>query len=686
MPYHIVKAGRGWKVQDDKGRSYSNKPLPKKRAEAQMRALYANAYHGGNITSYSDDDGHHILIHGNGFITDIFAKAKKAVFGAVASGFRTAANVIGKPIRNNYPPSARHLLAKYAKAEVDNVIIRREPIVGALNTALNFISLGKWNEMRSKFAFDKLFHLSMVVQLRNPNAYLIVEKNEVINISDKFKMNSDRMEYMVIPVPKGINFWTFMTKAQQAKGEEFFKYDAFTNNCQIFIDGILSANGVNSPEAQQFIMQNVDVMVENLPEYVSPFARLTTNIAGLANRVLEGEGLDKLEGGGLYKRNLQTYYLDRLNSIPSQVLRNAYRQRLEPVYVEAMRRIVEHKDSRDLKRGDLAFFINEADRIRSELLAPFSPAGMAAAATTASSSSEELARAPDAIITNPDGSISLGFAEGRGKPCCGSCSIAGKGDCRLKGGCGLCGGSNGVMKGQVIMSKKDYLAEHNRLIKFLDEISSKAKRESDKQKAEPEMKGGRLYCGEKETPRGKRLGTVLECLKKGIGVGLAIAADKQTEDTRAAPEPAPAPAPAPQPRQKKYPATIFRIDGEDVSFSENNSPKYREWYEFYMRKDKEDRKNSRTMLRTRIQEGDTPAQAIEYVLERREMYGGVVSQAVKEQMERDRAAYKKDMQENPEKFQTKSFDPSEGGTKEPCFVNLALDNKEGGLNRRQSSM
>jgi hypothetical protein len=213
MPYHLIKAGRGWKVEDDKGRTYSNKPLPKKRAQAQMKALYANAYHGGNITSYMDDDGHHILIHGNGFITDIFAKAKKAAFGAVGTAFRKAANLIGAPIRNNYPPKARNILSKYAKSEVDNVIIRREPIMSFINTALNFISLGKWNEVRDKLPYDKLFHLSMVVQLRNPNAYIMVEKNEVINVTDKFKMNSDKMEYLMLPIPKGINFYTFMQRA-----------------------------------------------------------------------------------------------------------------------------------------------------------------------------------------------------------------------------------------------------------------------------------------------------------------------------------------------------------------------------------------------------------------------------------------------------------------------------------------
>jgi hypothetical protein len=93
-------------------------------------------------------------------------------------------------------------------------------------------------------------------------------------------MKGDSMEFMNVPVPCCINFWDFMRKAQEAKGDAFFHYDAFNNNCQIFIDGILTANGVNTPEVQQFVMQDVSELLSDLPEYIQPFARLTTNLAG----------------------------------------------------------------------------------------------------------------------------------------------------------------------------------------------------------------------------------------------------------------------------------------------------------------------------------------------------------------------------------------------------------------------
>lgn len=43
MPYHVIKSGRGYYVENkENGRRYSNSPIPKSHAMAQMRAIYAN--------------------------------------------------------------------------------------------------------------------------------------------------------------------------------------------------------------------------------------------------------------------------------------------------------------------------------------------------------------------------------------------------------------------------------------------------------------------------------------------------------------------------------------------------------------------------------------------------------------------------------------------------------------------
>lgn len=49
MPYDLIKTKGGYKVRSkDTGKTHSNKPLPKSRAKAQMRALYANVKDANN--------------------------------------------------------------------------------------------------------------------------------------------------------------------------------------------------------------------------------------------------------------------------------------------------------------------------------------------------------------------------------------------------------------------------------------------------------------------------------------------------------------------------------------------------------------------------------------------------------------------------------------------------------------
>jgi hypothetical protein len=43
MPYKVTKSGSGYKVKNkESGKTYSKKPLSKKKAEDQAKAIYAN--------------------------------------------------------------------------------------------------------------------------------------------------------------------------------------------------------------------------------------------------------------------------------------------------------------------------------------------------------------------------------------------------------------------------------------------------------------------------------------------------------------------------------------------------------------------------------------------------------------------------------------------------------------------
>lgn len=317
MPYHLVKIKRGWKVQDDNGNFYSKKVLTKKRATAQLRALYASysrgeTFRGKGYATYSDDDGnHHLVLQGDGFFSDIFAKVKK-VAATVASKLTTknlqaVSEVLSTGIREDYPPDVRNVIAQYGQGQVYRLAIYREPIKSYIDTVLNIISLGQWNAAKSKLNYDKMFHLSMVASLNMPNGDsqdIKIEKNEVINITPDFKI-APNTEVQQVPVPCCITLQDMLNNGRRSMGTNFFRYDAFSNNCQAFILGILQANHLDTPDVVQFVSQNAEALMKELPEHIPAFASTLTNLAGFWNRLYKGQGMEfdargKMFGGRIH--------------------------------------------------------------------------------------------------------------------------------------------------------------------------------------------------------------------------------------------------------------------------------------------------------------------------------------------------------------------------------------------------
>lgn len=318
MPFHLIKVNRGWKVEDDKGNVYSNHPLTKKRATAQLKALYASYSRGESIrgkgyATYSDDDGHHLVLQGEGFFSDIFAKAKK-IAQIVASklttnNLRLASDVLATGIREDYPPDVRSVLAQYGLGQVFHLAIYRDPIKSYIDNVLNIISLGQWNVAKDKLNYDKMYHLSMIASLNMPNGNKVdikIEKNEVINITPTFTISSDA-EVIEAPVPCCFTLQQLLDNAKQQMGVNFFKYDAFTNNCQAFILGILRANNLVTPDIEKFVSQDALALAKELPEHIPAVASTLTNLAGFWNRLYKGQGIEfnargnNMKGGSVLK-------------------------------------------------------------------------------------------------------------------------------------------------------------------------------------------------------------------------------------------------------------------------------------------------------------------------------------------------------------------------------------------------
>lgn len=302
MPYYIVPFEDGYRVMSKSGAFFSQKPLPLTVAKRQQRALYAkekngDMYEGGSYTYMRHNGQPHFIMKGEGFFGDLFAKVKSVASNLVSSVATKALNVVASatsyPLRNDYPPKVRAILAQYGSGIVNELLLRREPIQGAVETALNYISLGRFAQVKKELNYDNVFHLSLIATITMPDQQqvrIMMEKNEVINMTTDIKPAGEQVEYLPIPVPCCITLNEMMARTQSFYGEGYFKYDAFRDNCQAFINTILTANELNTPRIHAFVLQDTASILKGLPDYVSPFANLTTNIAGLADRAIQGEG------------------------------------------------------------------------------------------------------------------------------------------------------------------------------------------------------------------------------------------------------------------------------------------------------------------------------------------------------------------------------------------------------------
>jgi len=266
MPYKVIKSTKpkGWFViTSDTGKKHSNKPFKtKKEALAQLRALYVHA----------NPD----LESGAGIfdkVKDVYENVKGRLSG----------------VRNDYAPSIRKLLKQIGDKQITQIDILRRPVPSILTTIINVISLGKFQETLNKKGFDNVFHLFMKVSYNG--GAVIVEKNEVINIApwdDKYLKDATSIN---VPLQeKQLTINQLLNGGRKIQGDNWFKYSAFNNNCQMFIKAILEGAGLYNDEINKFVFQDLTTL-ENEAKTASKVSDFITTTASKFHTLIHGKGL-----------------------------------------------------------------------------------------------------------------------------------------------------------------------------------------------------------------------------------------------------------------------------------------------------------------------------------------------------------------------------------------------------------
>ena len=190
--------------------------------------------------------------------------------------------------REGAPPAVRNFLAAHGNDIIKSITVARTPVTSILQKALNLITFGKFNQARKFMNYDTMFHLFMVIELEKAGSWRF-DKNEVVKVvKGDVPENADKMK---VSINKKIPFGQFFDNGVKRIGlTRFYKYNFQTANCQMFVSNLLSANGLNNPTLNKFIMQDVVSIFKQLPKYITSLLNFATDAAGQIDILRQGKG------------------------------------------------------------------------------------------------------------------------------------------------------------------------------------------------------------------------------------------------------------------------------------------------------------------------------------------------------------------------------------------------------------
>lgn len=183
------------------------------------------------------------------------------------------------------PKSVRSILEKHGDKPITSMEVLRTPLSAGAKLFSNIISGGKFSKIEKKYT-DKFFHLYAILTL-DDGTELLYEKNQspVLWTSIPEKTKETESRFFVV---EGIPLAKFIQKHIDKMGiKDYMTYDPLSLNCQNFIMNALKANGLSTPDLQDFVMQDLTTLVEETPSFSKWLAKSATDLASSITNPLE---------------------------------------------------------------------------------------------------------------------------------------------------------------------------------------------------------------------------------------------------------------------------------------------------------------------------------------------------------------------------------------------------------------
>ena len=176
-----------------------------------------------------------------------------------------------------FPPKDRELISQVGGEQVKKLTLFKYPI--SISKFAKFVGALK------NTPYDDLMHLGLVI-----NDSYLTEKDAVLTFK-RDSVPAKSTETYQVPVTKQLTINELLENTRKRMGDERFStYRALSWNCQDYLQNMLQANGLSTPESTKFIMQDLTQVAKNIPSISNMLSNVFTGAKAVINRLQEGEG------------------------------------------------------------------------------------------------------------------------------------------------------------------------------------------------------------------------------------------------------------------------------------------------------------------------------------------------------------------------------------------------------------
>eukprot|EP01084_Bolivina_argentea_P077920 141393_1 len=191
------------------------------------------------------------------------------------------------------PPEFDTFLKKYGDNIINKISICREPLKDLTKMVLNGLTNHRLDKIKSKYNYDDVFHLFMIINDKIRFEFRGVIKAKIW--TDDTPPKNVECKTMVVPAKQRIT-WNAAIKKVEKQNPKVYQYSGKDNNCQTLIRDFVHTLKINKYDS--FIMQNVKDLFKD------------KRLRRLSNSVTDLTGL-----GNVMKQRLKRYY----SSVKSQL-------------------------------------------------------------------------------------------------------------------------------------------------------------------------------------------------------------------------------------------------------------------------------------------------------------------------------------------------------------------------------